>query len=220
MQLRVKRSQKEAKNSFSIIFQKPDNLQFYPGQYLNISLPVSDPNGSSREFTIASSPSEDFLMITTKKGISNFKKKLQKIKTGQIESDHPAGTFTISENDPAVFLAGGVGITPFRSMIKWALDCKMDLPMTLIYSNSDSDFMFKKELSEWQSKLPNLTIHYINTSKDGRLTKDKLQRLITHHSSLVYYLAGPPAMVDDFEKMLLDLGVDQTSIRTDRFDRY
>ena len=120
-------------------------------------------------------------------------------------------------------IAGGIGITPFRSMIKYAFDQKLKTPITLIYSNSDENFPFKKELDQWQNDLPNLTIHYLNTTETGRLGKEKLTSLINStfyilHST--FYLAGPPKMVDDFEKMLLDLGVDETNIRYDRFDGY
>lgn len=224
MELKVKRLKKKSSNAFSVIFDKIDT-RFYPGQYIEFD---------DKCFTIASSPSEDFLMITTRPGISDFKKKLENIKVGEIlETSHPAGTFTIDEVDPAVFLAGGIGITPFRSMIKWVVDRKLKTPITLIYSNSDENFIFKDELDSWQSELPNLTIHYINTGKDGRLDKEKLEQLVssTYHlvptsvarqrqASLIYYLAGPPAMVDNFEAILLNMGVDKTNIRTDRFDGY
>ncbi len=212
MLLTVKQTKNESGNAFSIIFEKPKAFNFYPGQYIELD---------DKCFTLASSPTEAFLMMTTRPGISGFKKHLKRIRTGEIiQSSHPAGTFTIDEADPAIFIAGGVGITPFRSMIKWAVDRKLHLPITLIYSNSDSDFIFKEELDKWQSELPNLTIHYINTVKEGRLDQEKLQRLITHHSSLIYYLAGPPSMVDDFEEILLNMEIDSTNIRTDRFDGY
>lgn len=212
MKLKVKQIKEEAGNAFSVIFENPHN-RFYPGQYIEIE---------DRCFSIASSPSEDFLMITTRPGISDFKKKLAKIKPEDIlESSHPAGTFTIDEADPAVFIAGGIGITPFRSMIKWAFDRKLNLPITLIYLNSDENFIYQKELDRWQKKLPNLTIHYINTSKTGRLTADALNRYSIHDKqNTIYYLAGSPSFVDDFEKILLNLGVDSTNIRTDRYDGY
>lgn len=210
MQLTVKRVVREKGNAFSVIFTNPNN-RFYPGQYIEIE---------DRCFSIASSPSEDFLMITVKSGITDFKKRLENIKVGDtVETSHPAGTFTINENDEAIFLAGGIGITPFRSMIKWALDQNFSLPMTLIYSNSDENFIYKDELKLWNQKLPNLTIHFIDTSKQDRLNKDGLLKLLPK-SEAIYYLAGPPGMVDDFEKMLLEVGIDSTSIRTDRYDGY
>lgn len=213
MILKVLQIKKEAGDAFSVIFENPEN-RFYPGQYIEIE---------DRCFSIASSPSESCLMVTTKPGISDFKKRFAKTKPGDTwESSHPAGTVTIDEVDPAVFLAGGIGITPFRSMIKWAVDRKLDLPMTLIYTNSDPDFIFKDELDDWLKQLPNLEIHYIITAKEVRLNEDKLKQLISsiYHLAPIYYLAGPPKMVDDFEKILLNMGIDSTNIRTDRYDGY
>ena len=217
MLLKILNKKRETINVFSLILEKPENFSFYPGQYLDIELPVNDPLGNTRAFTISSSPSEDFLMITSKKGITEFKKTMEQQKSGDfIITSHPAGTFTLDETESAVFLAGGIGITPFRSMLKYAVDQKLSTPITLIYSNSDNNFLFKKELNQWQKKYPKLKIHYVVTDKDGRLTSDKLRSIVNS----IYYLAGPPKMVDDFESMLLNLRVDPTNIRTDRFDGY
>lgn len=188
-----------------------------------MGLPVKDKLGNSRTFTISSSPTEDFVMITTKKGVSKFKKAMEKLKSGDvINTTHPIGTFTLDESSPAVFITGGIGITPFRSMIKYAYNYRLNTPITLLYSNSDSNFLFKKELGSWRKQLPNLTIHYIVTSQVGRLDKNSFLKLYPKPNTpnIIYYLAGPPSMVDDFERMLLGLGVDQTDIRYDRFDGY
>lgn len=226
MQFRIKNIKKEAKNTFSLILEKDKNFTFYPGQYLDIELPVQDPIGKTRILSISSSPSEDFIMLTYKEGISPFKKRLQTLKVGGlISSSHPAGTVVIDDSSPLVLMPGGIGIAPHRSMIKWAVDRKLNLPITLIYSNSDDDFIFKKELDLWVKQSAGwrtkLTIHYIVTSKNGHLDSEKLLKLLpTNNSELIYYLAGPPKMVDDFEAILLKLGIDPTSIRTDRFDGY
>lgn len=212
MLLKVKKIKKETKDVLSIIFEKPKGFKFYAGQYLDYEL-----NGDTRAFTISSSPSEDFLMLSTKHGITLFKKDLAQLKTSmQISTSHPAGTFILDESTPAVFIAGGIGITPFRSMIKWAHDQKLKIPITLIYSNSDENFLFKGELENWKQSLPNLTIFYHNSSQNGHLTKLPP----TTYQIPIYYLAGPPKMVDSFEKMLLELVVDKTNIRYDRFDGY
>ncbi|MEK7617091.1 MAG: FAD-dependent oxidoreductase [Patescibacteria group bacterium] len=237
MQLKAKKIKKETKGIFSLILEKPENFMFYPGQFLDIELPVNDPKGNTRILSISSSPSEDFIMLTFKLTSSPFNKKLQDLKVGDlISSSYPAGTVVIDDSSPIIFMAGGIGIAPHRSMIKWAVDQsrlnrdqKLNLPITLIYSNSDSDFIFKKELDQWVKTYPKLTIHYIVTSKDGRLDSEKLKlypipylRGAEASSAYtlypIFYLAGPPSMVDDFENILLNLGIDETSIRTDRFD--
>lgn len=213
MILKVTQIKKEAGDTFSVIFENPGD-RFYPGQYIELE---------GRCFSIASSPTENFLMITTRPGISDFKKRFGKTKPEDSwESSHPAGTVTIDEVDPLVFIAGGIGITPFRSMIKWAYDRKFKTKMTLIYCNSNKDFIYKQELDAWKKSLPNLTIHYINTSKTGRLIEVNLKQLLSsiYHLAPIYYLAGPPKMVDDFEKILLEMGIDSTNIRADRYDGY
>src|SRR3989338_1580056 len=224
MQLTVKDTKTESKDCFSLILEKPENFSFYPGQFLYIG----SPREAGRIFSISSSPTERFIMLTIKLTSSSFNKKLQGLKKGDlVSSSHPAGTVVIDDSSPIVFLSGGIGIAPHRSMIKYAVDQKFSLPITLIYSNSDDDFIFKKELDEWVKQYPKLKIHYINTSKDGRLTEEKLQQLYpkpyTQHTGPsgqdpIFYLAGPPKMVDDFENILLSMGIDETSIRTDRFD--
>lgn len=217
MLLKVLNKKIETSNCFSLILEKPKNFHFYPGQYLDIELPVKDKNGNTRAFTISSSPTEDFLMITPKIGVSQFKRKMEKIKVGDtIKTSHPAGTFTLDESTPAVFIAGGIGITPFRSIIKYALDHKLDTPITLLYYNSDDNFLFKDELNQWEKSLSNLRVIYVVTSREDHLTH---LPPTTYHLP-IYYLAGPPKMVDDFAKMLIDLGVEETNIRYDRFDGY
>lgn len=199
---------------FCLIFGKPEAFNFYPGQYLDIKLAVDDPNGDTRAFTISSSPTESFLMVTIKKGISPFKKYLETLRIGDtLESSHPAGTFTLDENSPAIFIAGGIGITPFRSMIKYAVDQKLKTAITLIFSNSNNDFPFKEELGQWQKDYPKLDISYHNSTNSGRLNKLPV-------SNAIYYLAGSHSFVNSMEKILLDLGMDQTNIRYDRFDGY
>ena len=143
MQFRIKDIKKETEDCSSLILEKPKGFSFYAGQYLDVKLLVNDPLGNTRAFTISSSPTEDFLMISPKKGITKFKKALENLKIGDIiTTSHPAGTFILDETESAIFIAGGIGITPFRSMIKYALDQKLITPITLIYSNSDTNFLF------------------------------------------------------------------------------
>ena len=228
MILKVLDHKKENKDSFSLILEKPEGINFYPGQYLDVELSVSDSQTETRIFSISSSPSENFVMLTYKIGITPYKQSLQNLRSGDfVRSSHPAGTVVIDDSSPACLLSGGIGIAPHRSMIKWAVDRNLNLPITLIYSNSDSDFIFKKELDLWQKQSASwrtkLNIHYVVTGKDGRLTPDKLQKTLNPKYLIldtIYYLAGPPTMVDEFENILIKLGVDSTNIRTDRFDGY
>lgn len=217
MLLKVKGKKLETDSVFSLVLQKPEGFNFYPGQYLDIELPVKD----TRSFTISSSPTEDFLMVTTKVGLSPFKKAMEDLKSGDIiTTSHPAGTFTLDESTPAVFIAGGIGITPFRSMIKYAVDQKVTTPITLIYSNSDDDFIFKGELAKWKERLVNLKVIYHHSGQNSRLNITRIEPIVHMYVNGIYYLAGPPGMVDDMAGMLSGLGVDGINIRYDRFDGY
>lgn len=225
MDLIVTRLESEVDSAFSIVFAKPEGLHFYPGQYMDYELNVDDPSGNIRSFTISASPTEDYLMLTTKKGRTVFKDALLRLQTGDtIKTSPPIGTFILDETSPAVFIAGGVGITPFRSMIKYALDQKLITPITLIYTNSDDDFIFKDELNQWQKLMPNLRLIYHNSTIAGHLSK---LPPITYNPALpagrlstIFYLAGPPKFVDHIQKILLDMKIDETSIRSDYFDGY
>lgn len=223
MNLIVKQLREEASNILSIIFEKPKDFQFYPAQFIDIAVDIPNPD-NSRIYSLSSSPTEDYLMITFKKGISDHKKKLQTLKPGdKVTITHPNGTYTLDENSPAVMLAGGVGIAPHRSMIKYAVDQRLKTPLTLIYSNTDSNFPFKTELDSWQKEYPKLKIQYIETSKFGRLTMEKIKKIPDTRYLLpdtIYYLAGSPGFVSDMEKILVQLGVDRVNIRLDSFDGY
>lgn len=217
MQFKIIENKLETENVFSLILEKPQGFSFYSGQYLDVELPVQDKLGNSRTFTISSSPTENFLMVTSKKGVTPFKKFMERLKAGDtINTSHPIGTFTLDQSLSAVFIAGGIGITPFRSIIKYALDKHLSTPMTLIYCSS-GDFVFKEELDQWQKQLSSLSINYIDTNKEGRLKTIDTKYIIPN---TIYYLAGLPKMVDNLENILLKEGIDQTNIRTDRFDGY
>lgn len=218
MILKILEKRREARDVYSLILEKPVGFKFYPAQFIDVGF-----KKDTRIMSLSSSPTEKFLMFTYKLGTSKYKLRLQKLKPGDIlESTYPAGTYTLDESSPAVMLAGGVGVAPHRSMIKWAIDNKFNTPLILIYSNSDPNFPFKKELDKWQKEYPKLTIYYIVTGKDGRLDIEKMKKLTMNYDliSMIYYLAGPPSFVEDIAKILKEFGVDSTNIRTDRFDGY
>lgn len=225
MNLKITKIKPETDYALSLILEKPIGFHFYPGQYIDYELDAHDPSGNIRSFTISASPSEDFLMLTTKEGRSEFKNRLFKLKPNdKISSSPPVGTFILDELSPAVFIAGGVGITPFRSMIKYALDQKLIMPISLIYSNSDENFIFKEELDSWQKLMPNLKIIYYNSTVAGHLSKlpptTYNPALPAGRLSTIFYLSGPPKFVDAMQKILIDMKIDETNIRSDYFDGY
>lgn len=212
MNLKIIKIKPETNYALSLVLEKPIGFHFYPGQYIDYEM------GDTRSFTISASPSEDFLMLTTKEGRSEFKKMLFELKPNdKISASAAVGTFILDELSPAVFIAGGVGITPFRSMIKYALDQKLIMPISLIYSNSDENFIFKEELDHWQRLMPNLKIIYHNSTNLGHIRTLDTKYIIPN---TIYYISGSPKFVDAMQKILLDMKIDETSIRSDYFDGY
>lgn len=217
MNLKIKENRSDGNNYFSLILEKPTGFTFYPGQYLDLNL-----ERDIKTFTISSSPTEDFLMISAKTGVSKFKKAMENLSLGDVITvTHPIGTFILDESQKGVFIAGGIGITPFRSMIKFAVDQNIKQKLTLIYLNSSDNFLFKDTLDDLQKNMPNLEIIYNQTRLHERLDIEKLGKIIKSDvTTAIFYLAGPPDMVEGFEKMLLEMGVDKVNIRTDKFDGY
>lgn len=219
MNLQVLQNRSDGDDYFSLILEKPVGFNFYPGQYLDIKLPAGQDN--IKTFTISTSPTENYLMITARKGISKFKKIMQNLSAGDnIVVTHPIGTFILDESQKNIFIAGGIGITPFRSMIKYAVDQNIRQNLTLMYLNSSDNFLFKDTLDDLQKNLPNLNIIYRQTRLQGRPNAEELKALVRGNDEAIYYLAGPTEMVENFEKILLNLGMDNVNIRTDRFDGY
>ena len=232
MKLTLVKKIEEAKNTKSFYFKSEEPLQWIPGQYIYIALPrlnYPDERGATRHFTISSSPTEGRLIqVTTRiREESGYKKTLNELPIGSIvEGKGPQGTFVFPYSLLPIryhlFLAGGIGITPFRSMIKYNIDKNLSIPMYLIYSNSDSDFIFKKELDTWQKKNSNIKITYFDSSVSGHLDAQKLFHLLTTYNILhtTFFVVGPNPFVDAIEEILLGLQIPEDSIKTEKFTGY
>ncbi len=190
MKLKLVKKQDEAAGTKSFFFTADKNFSWQAGQYLYLTL-----GEITKQFTISSSPTEEFIQVTTKiRKESEFKQALNNVQIGEeVEARAPFGTFALqsqeSKNMGHVFLAGGIGITPFRSMIKLNVDKGLRLPMYLIYSNSDSEFVFKKELEKWQNENEFIKVYYHNSSVSGHLDKNILSSLLSTYYILhtTYY---------------------------------
>lgn len=222
MKLILKSKKKEAKGTYSFLFEPEGEISWKAGQFINLTLPTGD----SKHFTIANSPTEKSgIQITTRiRSKSDFKKKLNNLEVGsKIEAGDPQGNFILQKQTNKsllkhVFIAGGIGITPFRSIIKNIIDKKSGIPIHLIYSNSDNKFVFKKELDTWVNK--NIKIDYVNTKKTGRLDGKKLSYLVPDMASNAFFVVGPPAFVFAIEKILKKMMVKGKNIKTEKFMGY
>jgi len=226
-----------AKDSSSFYFQRPQQFDFLPGQFMRLSLTIPEPDerGNSRFFSIASSPTEkDFLMITTRADHSAYKKTLFSLASGtKVSLTAPYGVFILKpeETTPHVFLAGGIGITPFRSMIRYAADMKINIPITLFTSfRSFEDIVFQKELAgiakeySWFKLVETITQPEASKSpwlgNVGRIDTDLIKKHVSVFSTSLFYIAGPPAMVDSMEDLLKSLGINELQIRKEKFTGY
>lgn len=232
-------SKKEiTKDTYSFYFSRPKDFVFFSGQYNRWTLPITanDGRGSSRFFTISSSSLEsEFISITTKVGISDFKKALLQLeKNDEMKIFGPMGRFTLDESDTRqkVFIAGGIGITPFHSMLLYAAAKNLTIPLTLLVSFSTfEEAAFYTELTELEKTHPHIKIIYTITHPEesknpwsgetGRISSEMIQKYVRDISQSVFYMAGPPSMVDGTKKLLLeDIRIKNENIKIEQFSGY
>lgn len=236
---RVKLFKREeiADRTMAFHFEKPANLQFTAGQFVDLSLinPTEiDWAGSSRTLTIASAPFEKELMFAMRMRDSAFKRTLRNLRLGsEAIIDNPAGVFTLHEDCSrlAVFIAGGIGITPFLSILRQAAFNRLPYRLYLFYSNRrPEDAAFSSELQAIPKSNPYFQFIPVMTQmwrsqrewagETGYVGEAMLSRYLHSIVGPVYYLAGPPGMIESMRQKLLELGVDRNDINADSFDGY
>lgn len=223
--LRVKELRHETSECLSLVFEKPRGLTFEAGDWLDIRFPVPE-FSVGKTYSFASAPTEPDLMIAFKKGVSPFKKALANVQPGEtmLITQYGSNGFLLDRRHQAVFIAGGIGIAPFRSMIKELVDSHRQLDMTLLFSNHCNAFPFRAELEAWQRMYPSFKTAFIATNEEGRLTRKRLQEYLERNGidrlTPQYYLAGSPQMVQSCEHHLRDLGIEKNRVKTDSFEGY
>jgi ferredoxin-NADP reductase len=231
MKLKLIKKVDEARGTKSFFWKSEGEVDFLPGQYYYFTLPklnYPDGRGSTRHFTISSSPTEKGLLrLTTRiREESGYKRTLDELDLGtEIEGDGPSGTLILDESEKDkshIFLAGGIGITPFRVFLKYNIDKNLNIPMHLIFSNSDSDFVFKKELENWQKEHDFIKVDFFDTSKSGHLDDKSIKNLVPESSlsSSTFWVVGPPAFTNAMEEVLDKLKIDSDHIRSEKFTGY
>lgn len=197
------------------------NITWKPGQHGIFTLPDKKITGSKwRTFSISSIPTENIIQIATKISAkpSSFKAALLSLKPGENITLHgPFGWMYLRDkHSPLVMIAGGVGITPFRSLFK-ALEQENNREVKLIYSARDS-FLYQKELDEIASKDQKIKISYANTKEEtGEIINKTLEKT---SSDTYYFLSGAPSMVKDTTENLRRAGISKSKIVTDSFRGY
>lgn len=206
----------------SVIFERPKDFVFQAGDWIDIEHAGGYLQGG-QTYSLSSSPLDAELMITFREGLSPLKKALGSAKPGDewhITQYGNAYDFWLSKNKSSVLVAGGVGIAPFRSMLKEVFEKRIKNDVHLIYLNQTEDFLFKEQLDNWASALPNIKITYIVTKELDRTKREKLLASIIGDVNQQFYIAGPPGMVNGTINLIKGRGVHERDIKMDSFDGY
>lgn len=236
MALKIKYlSKKEvAKETFEFDFGKPANFSYIAGQYLIWTLPnlspTADEKGNRRDFTISSAPFENILSFTTRRRDSAFKNWANTMQPGdEIEIDGPYGDLVLSKDTTkkVVMIAGGIGITPFRSMTFQAGHDKNPTEIILFFfDKSPEDMAYLEDLKVLSSTNSPFQLIPVITKPEkswpgetGYLTKELLKKYLQLNSYL-YLVAGPPAMVDAIRNTLSEAGILPEQVVGENFGGY
>jgi ferredoxin-NADP reductase len=212
----------EASDILSFFFKPQDKINYKPGQYMEWTMPSSDSDfrGNRRYLTLASSPTEESMMFSVRmpNPSSSFKRHLNRLNTGEtILAAQVSGEFTLpkSTHQKLAFLAGGIGVTPYRSMVKYMLDANEKRPIKMLYSaNSPDEFVFKELLIEAEK----VGLKTVFTT--GRLNENVLTKTYPDFAERVFYVSGPYGFVRNAKDGLLKIGVAPKKIVSDYFPGY
>jgi len=209
-------------------------VDFKPGQYFWVELldpPYDDEKGPRRHITVVTSPTErGVLGLCTRLRDSAFKRSLAEVEVGdEVEVEEPKGEFVLPEDTEQryVFVAGGIGITVFRCMLRYIADTGKPYKVTLVYSNRDRESTaFLDELQELEQTLPEFRLLVTMTDDDGwegetrRIDAQMLRDHLGELQPFTYLVAGPPAMVEGVAGQLGEAGVPGEQVLASRFSGY
>jgi len=213
---------------------KPDEkVDFTPGQFLHVIFDREDKNNGTlnKYLSFSSSPTKDYIEVTKRLSESAFSQKLKSLKiSDEILLRGPLGNCVLKEEYKRIgFLIGGIGITPVISMIEYIVHKKLNTDVVLLYSNrKEDDIAFKKDLRYWQSANKNIRVFFTLTDcepKDktciyGRITKELVAENVRDAEERVFFIFGPPKMVEAMKNICLNMNCKQENIKTEKFIGY
>lgn len=226
MTLKYVKKQREIGDIWSFFFEPTEKVEFAAGQYMNLTMPRVPPAVSDRLFSIASAPHEHLLQFTTIIGQSLFKQRLNSLSSGElIEADQLGGDFVWEEvkinssdnNYKRLFIAGGIGITPYLSMVRDLIFKRQPINATLLYAGKHEKRPFVDELYRAAEFDQTLVINDYSTT---RLSLDQLKIDVPDIERFVVYLAGSQSFCEAIGEGLLAQGMPRNQIKYDYFDGY
>lgn len=226
-----------AEGTMAFFFSRPEGFTFKPGQAIDLILPDPDnpaAEGERHAFSLVGAPYQHDLCITTRMRDTAYKRRLDALAVGaSVQVDGPFGSMTLHRNAgrAAVFIAGGIGITPFMSMLRQAAHEALPQPILLLYSNRrPEDTSFIDELQELERANPKFRLMATMTQMSkscavwegerAMLSGELIKREIAALSDPIFYVVGPPAMVEALKLALSQAGVDEDDIRSEEFYGY
>jgi ferredoxin-NADP reductase/Na+-translocating ferredoxin:NAD+ oxidoreductase RnfD subunit len=232
--LRLKERNRIAPDTYEFVFPAPPRFTFNPGQYMEWTLghPQPDERGNRRYFTLASAPTEHNIRLAVKfyPNSSTFKRAmLSSTRETILMASQLAGDFVLPDDprQPCILIAGGIGVTPFRSMIKYLLDRRQRRPITLFYAAKTLDeFVYRDVFDRAEKELGIRTVYTVTdnsnvpagwSGKVGRITPDLIRKTVPAYRDCIFYISGPRSMVSTFKDAIQHLAVTGLDIRTDYF---
>jgi ferredoxin-NADP reductase len=232
MEFILKDRKEVAENTMACFFQPPSDFTFTAGQNGDFTIAASDGAKMVHTFSFASSPKNDQVMITTRLRGSAFKERLKQLPLeSTVEVEGPMGSFTLLKDTSllTVFLVGGIGITPVRSMVEYATQESLPHKMIVFYSNKNrAETAFLGDFENWERQNPNLTFMPTLTEEkpddwpyeSGRIDAPMLRKHIDDLHNAVYYLVGPPKMTSAMREITESLDIDELKIKSEDFSGY
>lgn len=219
--VRLTRREEVARGTMAFHFEKPPGFGFTPGQAIDLILP--DPAGT-HAFSIVIAPHEEELVVATRMRASAFKNALGQLPIGaRVQVDGPWGSLTLHSQAerPAVLLAGGIGITPFMSMLRHAAHAQLRHRLLLLYSNrTPEDTAFLPELQQLEIENRHFRVVPVMSQSAGRIDDALLRQITDGPANPIYYVAGPAAMVAALRDALKRAGAGPDHVRSEEFHGY
>jgi ferredoxin-NADP reductase len=222
MKLELTDKQHIIDNVWTFSFKTTEPVTWVAGQFMRVDLPHPNPDdeGTKRWFTVSSAPFEKVVRITTRITYSTFKQALAKLSPGDGLQmvDAPDGDFIWQDSpQPKVFIAGGIGVTPFYSMLNERRHNRQPLAVTLIYNSRTPEVPFKKEFDAWAATDTQFTVKYV---AGEQLTAESLTKLAPELNESLVYLSGPEPMVETLGDQLKAHGLPEQQLKQDFFPNY